>query len=61
MGRIRSDTRQKLRRWLLETAAEHFAERRLAGARVRDCLWALDAAAVAVLHEEEDFLKVVVR
>jgi AcrR family transcriptional regulator len=108
--RIRPETREKVRRRLLETAAHHFAERGLAGAQVdaialaagyakgtvynyfatkehlfaevlaegcrsaveryaasrqegnvRDSLRALAAADVAVLREEEGFLKVVVR
>jgi AcrR family transcriptional regulator len=110
MARIRADTREKVRRRLLETAAQHFAERGLDGAQVdaialaagfakgtvynyfaskedlfaevlaegcraavqryaaqgregsmRECLRALAAADVAVLREEEGFMKVVVR
>jgi AcrR family transcriptional regulator len=110
MARISSQTREKVRRRLLEVAAEHFAERGLAGAQidaislaagvakgtvynyfaskedlfaevlaegcrsavqryaasadegsVREGLRALAAADVAVLREEEDFMKVVVR
>jgi AcrR family transcriptional regulator len=110
MARISSATREKVRRRLLETAAEHFAERGLDGAQidaialaagyakgtvynyfstkeelfaevlaegcrsavqryaatpheggVRDCLRALAAADVAVLRDEEGFMKVVVR
>jgi AcrR family transcriptional regulator len=110
VARISSETRQKVRRRLLETAAHHFAERGLDGAQidaialaagygkgtvynyfatkedlfaevlaegcrsavqryaarthegsVRDCLRALAAADVAVLREEEGFMKVVVR
>lgn len=110
MARISAQTREKVRRRLLETAAAHFAERGLDGAQidaialaagyakgtvynyfstkeelfaevlaegcrsavqryaatphegdVRDCLRALAAADVAVLREEEGFMKVVVR
>ncbi|HKJ24144.1 MAG TPA: TetR/AcrR family transcriptional regulator [Myxococcota bacterium] len=110
MARISAKTREKVRRRLLETAAEHFAERGLDGAQidaiaqaagyakgtvynyfdtkeqlfaevlaegcrsavqryaasaheggVRECLRALAAADVAVLREEEGFMRVVVR
>jgi AcrR family transcriptional regulator len=110
MARISAETREKVRRRLLETAAHHFAERGLDGAQidaiarsagygkgtvynyfatkeelfaevlaegcrsavqryaasphqggVRDCLLALAAADLAVLREEEGFMKVVVR
>lgn len=110
MARISAETREKVRRRLLETAAAHFAERGLDGAQidaiaqaagyakgtvynyfatkeqlfaevltegcrsavrrygastptggVRECLRALAAADVAVLREEEGFMKVVVR
>ena len=110
MARIGAETREKVRRRLLEAAAAHFAERGLEGAQVdaiavaagfakgtvynyfaskeelfaevliegcraavqryaaspyqgsvRECLRALAAADVAVLHEEEGFMKVVVR
>jgi AcrR family transcriptional regulator len=108
--RISAESREKVRRRLLETAAEHFAERGLDGTQVdavataagfakgtvynyfaskeelfaevlaegcraavqryaasahegstRACLRALAAADVAVLREEEAFMKVVVR
>jgi AcrR family transcriptional regulator len=110
VARISAETREKVRRRLLETAALHFAERGLEGAQidaialaagyakgtiynyfaskeelfaevlaegcrsaaqryassvhsgsVRECLRALAAADVAVLREEEGFMKVVVR
>lgn len=110
MARINEETREKVRRRLLETAAAHFAERGLAGASMdgvalaagcakgtiynyfeskeelfakvvaegcrravrryastphrgplRECLVGLAAADVAVLREEEGFMKVVVR
>jgi len=110
MARISAAEREKVRQRLLETAAEHFAERGLAGAQVdgiavaagfakgtvynyfaskealfaeviaegcraavqrytarphegsvRDRLLALAAADVAVLREQESFMKVVVR
>jgi AcrR family transcriptional regulator len=110
MARITAATREKVRKQLLETAAEHFAERGLAGAQVdgiavaagfakgtvynyfaskealfaevitegcraavqryaasrhegsvRECLRALAAADVAVMSEQESFMKVVVR
>ena len=110
MARISPDSREKVRRRLLETAAAHFAERGLDGAQVdaiavaagfakgtvynyfaskeelfaevlaagcraaveryaasprqgsvRECLRALAAADLAVLREEEGFMKVVVR
>jgi AcrR family transcriptional regulator len=110
MARISSETREKVRRRLLEAAAEQFAQRGLGGAQidaislaagvakgtvynyfaskeelfaevlaegcrsavqryaasdhggsVRDRLRALAAADVAVLREEEGFMKVVVR
>jgi len=110
VARIRAEDREKVRRRLLEAAAEHFARHGLDGAQVdaiavaagcakgtvynyfaskeelfaevlaegcraaarryasdahgggvRECLRALAAADVAVLREEEDFMKVVVR